>query len=313
MYGIEGEDNQALFRFVVVLRGSSPAIWPTDPVCLIFLKRHDGSLGEFFDFPATQSRERTMARILSTMFGIAFLLCTWGGGALARAVEVRVPIVVYHRFGPVVADSMTVTPREFAADIAWLKDNGYTVIPLRSLIDFLRRLGPPPPSRAVVITVDDGHRSVWQEMLPIVRQYGIPVTLFIYPSAISNATYALTWEQLAEMRATGLIDIQSHSYWHPNFKKEKSRLKPVDYQTLVRMQLGKSKSVLEQRLAGRVDLLAWPFGIHDEELEEEAGRAGYVAAFTIERRHVTGAEEPMALPRYLMVSGHSLRRIVDGR
>lgn len=258
-----------------------------------------------------------MVRILAIVLGIAFLICSWGGGAFGgeelRVPVVRVPIVVYHRFGPVVADSMTVTTREFAADIAWLKDNGYTAIPLRGLIDYLRRLGPPPPSRAVAITVDDGHRSVWQEMLPIVRQYGIPVTLFIYPSAISNASYALTWEQLAEMRATGLIDIQSHSYWHPNFKKEKSRLKPADYQALVRMQLGKSKSVLEQRLAGRVDLLAWPFGIHDGELEEEAGRAGYVAAFTIERRHVTGAERPMALPRYLMVSGHSLRRIVDGR
>jgi peptidoglycan/xylan/chitin deacetylase (PgdA/CDA1 family) len=47
-----------------------------------------------------------------------------------------------------------------------------------------------------VITVDDGHLSVVREMLPLVREFNVPVTLFIYPSAISNASYALTWEDL---------------------------------------------------------------------------------------------------------------------
>jgi Polysaccharide deacetylase len=50
------------------------------------------------------------------------------------------------------------------------------------------------------------------------------VTLFVYPSAVSNAAYALTWEQLRELQATGLVDIQSHTYWHPNFREEKRRL-----------------------------------------------------------------------------------------
>ena len=39
------------------------------------------------------------------------------------------------------------------------------------------------------------------------KQYRVPVTLFTYPSAISNARYAMTWAQLRELKATGLFDI----------------------------------------------------------------------------------------------------------
>ena len=62
-------------------------------------------------------------------------------------------------------------------------------------------------------------------MLPIVRQYNMPVTLFLYPSCISNkhAPYAMKWEQIAELQKTGLFDMQGHTFWHPNFKKEQEK------------------------------------------------------------------------------------------
>jgi peptidoglycan/xylan/chitin deacetylase (PgdA/CDA1 family) len=44
----------------------------------------------------------------------------------------------------------------------------------------------------VAITVDDGHLSVYTELYPLILKHRPPVTLFIYPSAISNASYALT-------------------------------------------------------------------------------------------------------------------------
>ena len=153
-------------------------------------------------------------------------------------------------------------------------------------------------------------------MLPIVRKYRIPVTLFIYPSAISNASYAMSWEQLRELQKTGLFDIQSHTFWHPNFKKEKKKLKPAEYQKLVDTQLTKSKAILEKRFGTTVDVLAWPFGIYDDELEKDAAKAGYVAAFSIDRRNASPSEKIMAQPRYLMVNGDGIKNfeaIVSGR
>lgn len=217
------------------------------------------------------------------------------------------PILVYHRFGPTATDSMTVRTAAFVTQLEFLKQNDFTVVPLRQLVERMNGGNERLPHKAVVITVDDAHRSVYTEMLPLVLRYRIPVTLFIYPSAISNADYALTWQQLEALRQSGLFDLQSHTYWHPNFKREKRRLSSAAYRGFVRLQLAKPRQVLAQRLNADADLLAWPFGIYDDELIAAAGAAGYVAGFTLDRRHPSAADRPLALPRYLITDAVGMR------
>jgi peptidoglycan/xylan/chitin deacetylase (PgdA/CDA1 family) len=226
-----------------------------------------------------------------------------GGGRLASgsgAPGARAAILAYHRFGPVVADSMTVRTSTLRWQLEYLKRHDYPVIPLRRWIAWRLRQGPAPPPRAVILTVDDGHRSVFSDMLPLVREFRVPVTLFIYPSAISNATYAMTWDQLRTLTATGLFDVQSHSYWHPNLRTEKRRLAPGDYRAFVLTQLTRSRAAIAERMGADVDVVAWPFGIHDDELECMAVEAGYVAGVTIDRRMAAPDDPLMALPRFLM-------------
>lgn len=220
--------------------------------------------------------------------------------ALHAAEAVSVPVLVYHRFGPTVADSMTTTTPVFAAQLAFIRQHGYRVIPLQVLVDYLRGEGPPPPPRSLVITADDGHRSVYEVMLPLLREYQYPVTLFVYPSAISNASYAMTWDQLRELLGTGLVSVQSHTYWHPNFKIEKRKQAPAAYEKFVATQLAKSKSTLQKKLGIDVTTLAWPFGIYDDELLAAAKNAGYVAAFSIDRHAANPSSTLMAVPRFLM-------------
>lgn len=210
------------------------------------------------------------------------------------------PILLYHRFGPLQTDEMTVTTAVFEGQLEVMRERGRGVVPLRTLLAAMSGDGDLP-TRSVVLTVDDGHRTAYSDLFPLVLRYRLPVTLFIYPTAISNADYAMTWAQLEEMKASGLVDVQSHTFWHPNFNVERKRLSPSAYQQFVHDQLTRSKSILEQRLGGPVDLLAWPFGIYDEELMQAARTVGYQAAFSIERRPVTVADNRMALPRYIVV------------
>ena len=243
--------------------------------------------------------------------GIVFALLALFLGAFQMTDAMAAPaseratsatILVYHRFGPLVGDSMTVTTAVFASQLKYLHDNGYTIVPLRDVVNFAAGHGELPP-RAVAITADDGHRTVFSDMKPLVERYRIPVTLFIYPSAISNASYAMTWAQLAELKATGLFSVESHSYWHPNFRIEKRRLSAEDYGKFVDSQLLKSRQVLERRLGGQVKMLSWPFGIYDDELIAAATKSGYAAAFTIERRKVSRGDNVRALPRFIVTNG----------
>jgi peptidoglycan/xylan/chitin deacetylase (PgdA/CDA1 family) len=222
-----------------------------------------------------------------------------------------VPILLYHRFGPAVVDGMTIKTSVFEEHLRYLRDNGYKVIPLRQLIDWHLKKGPRPPAKSVVIVEDDAHKTVYSDMLPLVKKYNVPVTVFIYPSAISNAKYAMTWDQLRALKKTGLFDFQSHTFWHPNFKKDRKKMQPAEFEKSVGTQLIKSKGKIEKELGGKVDMLAWPFGIYDDYLLKRAAGAGYIATFTIERRHVDAGDSVRQLPRYLMINSDQGKAFVQ--
>lgn len=248
-------------------------------------------------------------RLLLVLVAIA------GSATPAAAATPTAAILVYHRFGPTVADSMTTRTAVFEAQLARLRQEGYTVVPLATVVDGLAGKAVLP-AKAVAITVDDGHRTVYTELLPIIRREHLPVTLFIYPSAIGNARYAMSWDELREVRASGLADVQSHTFWHPNFKIEQRRLAPDEYRRFVRIQLEKPRRILKDRVGAEARYLAWPFGIHDADLEAAAAAAGYVAGFALDGRNASAADPVLALPRYLIVDasgvGGLIRRLQEG-
>lgn len=241
-----------------------------------------------------------MTGVLRTLCGLAVVLVSASLPSRTPDAPPKIAILAYHRFSAgAVTNAMTVQTSTFRWQLDYLTQHGYPIVSLSSLVTDLRG-GAAPPRHAVVITVDDGHASVYSEMLPVVREFGIPVTLFVYPSAISNASYALTWSQLEALRQTGLFDVQSHTWWHPNFKTERHRLAPAAYRVFATRQFVTSRTILRERLGVSADIVAWPFGIFDEELMGIARDSGFVAGLTLDRRFLTGGDDLMALPRFLV-------------
>ena len=62
----------------------------------------------------------------------------------------------------------------------WIKDNGFTVIPLTEAVAYLQGKRASLPAKSIVITADDGWESDYTYMFPIIKKYNIPITLFIY-------------------------------------------------------------------------------------------------------------------------------------
>ena len=110
----------------------------------------------------------------------------------------------------------------------------------------------------------------------------------------------MTWEELTELAATHVFTIQTHTFWHPNFKQEAKNLDQSAYAAFVDRQLRHSKAVLEEKLNRPVGLLAWPFGVYDPYLMNRARSIGYEAGFSIECRAATASDPLMALPRCLV-------------
>lgn len=141
---------------------------------------------------------------------------------------------------------MNMTPAKFETEIKLLKDNGFTIIPLKEAVEYLQGKRESLPEKSIVITADDGWQSVYQYMYPIIKKYQVPVTLFIYPQTISAGKNAMTWEELKELQNTGLFDIQGHTYSHPNFKIAKRNMSAAGYEKFVKNELVNSKKILEE-------------------------------------------------------------------
>src|SRR5437667_9999389 len=114
---------------------------------------------------------RRMLEALMRPIAAGALLAVWCASNPAATAQPpagvgSVSILAYHRFEPAVRDSMAVRTSAFAWQLRYLADNHYRVVPLRTLVSSL--LDRKPLSNAVVITVDDGHRSVYTDMLPLV-------------------------------------------------------------------------------------------------------------------------------------------------
>jgi peptidoglycan/xylan/chitin deacetylase (PgdA/CDA1 family) len=224
--------------------------------------------------------------------------------------SLNIPILCYHNLNPVKPGSMNLTPQKLESQIQYLKDSGFTIVPLKDVVAYLQGKRDALPPKPAVITLDDGWQSVHTYMLPIVKKFNIPVTLFIYPQTISEGKNSMTWAQLKELQETGLFDIQSHTYSHPNFKQEKKRRSAESYHKYVEMELTKAKKILEEKTGTTITLLAWPFGIYNEGLEQAAANAGYEMAFSIDDHTANKSYKPMAQPRFMIVDGLTMKSFV---
>ena len=219
----------------------------------------------------------------------------------------RIPVLCYHNLNPTKPGSMNMTPQKFESQIKWIKDNGFTVIPLADAVEYLQGKRDSLPPKSIVVTADDGWESVYTYMAPIVKKYNMPVTLFIYPETISSGKNAMTWEQLKELKQTGLFDIQSHTFSHPNFKHAQKSMSADRYAKFVKHELFDSKKTLEEKFGTQITVLAWPFGIYNPYLEQQAAAAGYQMAFTIDYRPAKRNDRAMAQPRFMIIDAESAK------
>ncbi|MBU2786403.1 polysaccharide deacetylase family protein, partial [Acidithiobacillus ferriphilus] len=85
-----------------------------------------GKSGLFLQADRAQRTEKPGMRIvwqMVSLLAIFFAIPAWGSGT-----ERVVPILLYHRFGPVVRDAMTVRTMVFAAQIEYLRSHGYQIV-----------------------------------------------------------------------------------------------------------------------------------------------------------------------------------------
>jgi peptidoglycan/xylan/chitin deacetylase (PgdA/CDA1 family) len=251
------------------------------------------------------------ARLLLT---IALLLpCAASSNVAARP---QFTAVVFHdvvdRAGE--GDSNAVTAADLIAFFEWLRGNGWTAITVDD-IERARSGTRPLPDRAILITFDDGNRSLYTRVYPLLLAYRIPIVAALVGAWIGNpqretvrlgedlipgSGVLLSWDEAREMARSGLVEFASHTYdmhqtqlgnplggempaaavrvYDPSAGYETE----ASYRRRIRSDLERSSAVMLKELGVAPRALAWPYGRYTEVAQQEALAANYKYLFTLE-------------------------------
>lgn len=140
------------------------------------------------------------------------------------------PVFTFHSLEPV----------DFEGKLEFLARNGYRTLNLDEALRYLRG-GGDKPSRAVVLTIDDGRLSTWTVGYPLLRKYGMCATAYVIPGyveggaprprldegsdgtappdgldwteAVDKST-VMRWSEVELLHESGVVQIESHTMLH---------------------------------------------------------------------------------------------------
>lgn len=219
---------------------------------------------------------------------------------------VRVAILGYHDFSEKEPETaMRIRTSKFRQQMEMIRQLGLTVI---SLPDFIawKEGKKEIPAKSVLITLDDGWKSVYTDAYPILKEYKYPFTLYLYKNYIDGGGKALTIPMINEMLANG-ANLGSHSVSHPypaTVKKHR-RDGPDKYDAFLRKELGESKRFIESKFPGhKITSFAYPGGFFTEEMFPLADEFGYTHLFTVLPGKVKRGLDDKTIPRYMILGNY---------
>lgn len=211
----------------------------------------------------------------------------------------RVAVLGYHNFSNSKRPTeMLMRTAEFCQQMQYIRDAGLTVISMQDFLEW-RHGSRMLPARCVLITIDDGWKSVYTDAYPVLRAYGYPFTLFLYTRYINVRGSSMTHEMIREMMAHGAT-IGSHSSNHlypSDWKKLEGD--PDAYDAQVVREIKESGEKL-RKLYGNCTTYCYPGGYHTPRMQAMLQRAGYSAAFTVLESKVESREAAYEVHRYMV-------------
>ncbi|MGH7596189.1 MAG: polysaccharide deacetylase family protein [bacterium] len=204
------------------------------------------------------------------------------------------PILAYHLVDRRMdAGIAWITPKRFERQIAWLAESGYRSL---SLSEYLQRDHAAVEKR-VVITFDDGYRSLVQYALPILSRYHFHATVFAIAGYVGRPNLwdvkfflprfqHLDWGELRELMRSGW-EIGSHSLNHDYL--------PALSDQQLRHDLSLSRQILQEHLQAPVAHLSLPFGRGDQRVYRAAHEAGYASVSILGSSDLSGENPQSAI------------------
>jgi peptidoglycan/xylan/chitin deacetylase (PgdA/CDA1 family) len=239
-------------------------------------------------------------------------------------------------------DENSVTADRLVAFFEWLRGNGWTAITLDDIAG-AQSGARPLPDRAILITFDDGFRSLYTRVYPLLLAYKIPIVAGLVGNwmggparetvrkgddVIPGSSVLISWEQAREMARSGLVEFASHSFdlHHSELANPQGSEMPAaavrayaatggyetetSYRRRIRADLEQSRALLQKELGVGPRALVWPYGRYTQAAREEALAANYRFLLTLDPEPGFLEDLPN-MPRILPFGNTDLRSMVS--
>jgi biofilm PGA synthesis lipoprotein PgaB len=210
-------------------------------------------------------------------------------------------------------DTNAVSTYQLFRHFAWFKDHGFHPVSVDQILK-AKSGDLPLPEKALLLTFDDGLKSFYTRVFPILKLFNYPAVLALEISWLElkpgeHLNYGekklerkdfLTWDEILEMKSSGLVEVASHSYnlhrgilSNPQGNKqpaatsreyfpEKQRYeKDEEYEERIHKDLLKSVTILKDKIGQKPRVMIWPFGRCNKRIIEISKRVGMGITLTL--------------------------------
>ncbi|HEY4516838.1 MAG TPA: polysaccharide deacetylase family protein [Candidatus Paceibacterota bacterium] len=203
----------------------------------------------------------------------------------------RAAILMYHSVSAEADYFFNVESDDFERQMSYLAQAQQSVIALSELV---RRLQTGESlGGSIVLTFDDGYRDNYDIAFPLLKKYEFPATIFVTTDMVGECDKRgmqhLSAEEMSEMHASGLINIQPHTKTHP-------KLATLS-EMAAREEILGSKRAIEELLGKSPRLFAYPYGSFSEATQRLVGACGFDAAVSVDEGTVGQESDLYRLPR----------------
>lgn len=285
-------------------------------------------------------------RYMEMFAGLAVLLAFAFPASAATPVIGDFNVLCYHNVLDDPLDDpekFTASTEELAQQFSWLEEQGYKIISVDDLIAAKGGMRPLP-AKAVMLTFDDGYRSFYTHVFPLLKKYGYPAVLALTGSWLKlepgetaqyeGQSYArekfLDAAEIRELSSSGLVEIASHSYdlHHGILANPQGNLLPAavsraydakgksyendaDYLSRIHSDLAKNSEFIMQMTGRQPRVMVWPYGRYNMDGVNAARSLGMPINFTL-KDGVNSIKSPLVeINRVLIEFNHPLARLSE--
>ena len=194
--------------------------------------------------------------------------------------------IMYHRFDENKYPSTNIKIKDFKSHINLIRSSNIQFI---SHKEFEDSIGKFNTNRKVLLTVDDGFSSFYENAWPILKEEKIPFVIFINTETIGSRGY-MDWNEIKEIAKFDFVHIGNHSHSH-DYLVDKTDEE-------IRKDLLTAKKIWKTKLNYETKFFAYPFGEYKNSYKKIVEDLGFIYGFGQHSGVIDKTKDKLELPRF---------------